>query len=162
MPRRDVGVGKPRTSTTPERDAAACDHGQHRGGLLAQPRGRGPQGDEPEDEDRRAPSKAPLRYRNVSVVNSEGKQVKSVDLDPERAPLIEWAFREFARGKWTLRQMGAELELRGPTNTPTPEYPTRPVKLSHLYHLLTHPYDKGTVVWKACPVRDGIPGCWIR
>jgi DNA invertase Pin-like site-specific DNA recombinase len=94
------------------------------------------------------PGKPPLGYRNVRVINSEGREVRTIELDPERAELIRWAFHAYATGDWTLTRLLAELELRGLTNTPTPKFPTRPVKLSHLHMILTHPYYKGVVVWQ--------------
>src|ERR1700692_2074714 len=58
------------------------------------------------------PGRPPLGYRNVRLVNQDGSEVRTVDVDPERAELIAWAFTEYATGKWTLRQMTAELERR--------------------------------------------------
>jgi site-specific DNA recombinase len=94
------------------------------------------------------PGKPPLGYRNVGVVNSEGREVRSIALDPERAELIRWAFQAYATGDWSLTALTAELELRGLTNLPTPKYPLRPVRANHLYMILTHPYYKGEVVWR--------------
>lgn len=97
------------------------------------------------------PGKPPLGYRNVVITNSEGRQVRTIELDPERAELIRWAFRAYATGDWSLTALAAELELRGLTNLPTPKFPVRPIRPNHLYLLLTHPYYKGEVVWRgAC------------
>ncbi|MCW2538731.1 MAG: recombinase family protein [Frankiales bacterium] len=94
------------------------------------------------------PGKAPLGYRNVRVCNSEGREVRTIDLDPERAELIRWSFHAYATGDWTLTALAAELEVRGLTTRPTPKFPARPVRASHLYSILTHPYYKGRVVWR--------------
>lgn len=83
------------------------------------------------------PGKAPLGYRNTRIINAEGREVRTIELDPERAELIRWAFEAYATGEWTLTSLLAELELRGLTNTPTPKFPLRPVKPSHLYMILT-------------------------
>ena len=53
-----------------------------------------------------------------------------------------------ATGEWTILALLCELELRGLTNTPTTKYPVRPVRLSHLYAILRHPYYKGEIVWR--------------
>jgi site-specific DNA recombinase len=94
------------------------------------------------------PGKPPLGYRNARAINSDGREVRTIELDPERAPLIGWAFETYATADWTLARLLVELKLRGLTNTPTPKFPVRPVQLSHLHMILTHPYYKGEVVWK--------------
>ena len=94
------------------------------------------------------PGKPPLGYLNVRAVNSEGREVRTIDLDPERAQLIRWAFEEYATGNWSLVGLAEELNLRGLTNLPTPKYPARPLRANHLYTLLTHPYYKGDVLWR--------------
>ena len=94
------------------------------------------------------PGKPPLGYRNARIINADGREVRTIELDPERADLIRWAFEAYATGEWTLTGLLQELEARGLTNTPTPKYPVRPVRPSHLYMILTHPYYKGDVVYK--------------
>ncbi len=94
------------------------------------------------------PGKPPLGYRNVGVINSEGREVRTIDLDPERAELIRWAFRAYATGEWSLTALTEELSLRGLTNLPTPKFPLRPIRANHLYSILTHSYYKGEVVWR--------------
>jgi site-specific DNA recombinase len=45
------------------------------------------------------PGKAPLGYLNVRhVVN--GLEGRTVEVDPERAPLMAWAFKAYATGDW--------------------------------------------------------------
>ncbi len=52
------------------------------------------------------PSRAPLGY-----VNNTG--ARTVDIDPERAPLIKQAFELYGEGSWTLKTLCKELYLRG-------------------------------------------------
>lgn len=94
------------------------------------------------------PTKAPIGYRNIRAINEDGKEVRTVDLDPDRATLVSWAFQAYACGNWTLRTLVDELEVRGLTMPPTPKYPARPVNVAQLQRVLTNPYFKGTVVWK--------------
>jgi site-specific DNA recombinase len=94
------------------------------------------------------PGKAPLGYRNVRVVSVEGHEVRTVVLDPDRAPLITWAFIAYATGDWTLKRLTAELERRGLTTRPTPRSPTRPLKYSSLHKILSTPYYKGEVTYR--------------
>lgn len=94
------------------------------------------------------PNKAPLGYRNVRVTNGEGREVRTVEVDPDRAPLITWAFTAYAKGDWTLKRLAAELEQRGLTTRPTPKSPARPIKYNHLHKILSTPYYKGEVTYR--------------
>lgn len=93
------------------------------------------------------PGKAPLGYLNVQKITANGSQVRTVDIDPVRAPLITWAFHAYASGDWTLKALAAELEQRGLTTRPTPKTPARPIKYNSLHKILTTPYYKGIVVF---------------
>ena len=92
------------------------------------------------------PSLAPIGYLNVQGINAE-KDKRWVEVDPERAPLITWAFEEYATGKWSLAKLLAELTDRGLTTRPTPKRPSQPLHLSLLQRLFTRPYYKGVVVY---------------
>lgn len=94
------------------------------------------------------PGMAPLGYRNVRVLNEDGSEVRTVVVDPERAPLITWAFEAYATGDWTLRRMAAELEHRGLTTRRSPRSPGRPIKQNSLHKILTTPYYKGVVIYR--------------
>lgn len=94
------------------------------------------------------PGKAPLGYRNVGRFTSEGREERTVEIDPERAELIAWAFIAFASGNWTLRTLADELETRGLRTRRTPKYPARPVRPNVLHSILTNPYYKGEVVYR--------------
>lgn len=61
------------------------------------------------------PGKAPLGYRNVGHRTPEGREERTVEIDPDRAELITWAFVVFATGDWTLRSLADELETKGLT-----------------------------------------------
>jgi site-specific DNA recombinase len=90
------------------------------------------------------PGKAPVGYLNVrKVVN--GLEGRTVEVDPERAPLMRWAFKAYATGDWTIRTLLAELTERGLTTVPGPRTPGRPLTVSHLHRLLRHPYYVGIV-----------------
>jgi site-specific DNA recombinase len=93
------------------------------------------------------PGKAPLGYLNVrQVVN--GLEGRTVVVDPERAPLMRWAFEAYATGEWTIRRLLAELTERGLTTLPGPKTPSRPLTVSHLHRLLRHPYYVGIVRYR--------------
>ena len=94
------------------------------------------------------PGKAPLGYRNVRLVTDDGREVRTVDVDPERAPLITWAFEAYATGDWTLSRMAAELEHRGLRTRQTPKSPGRVLRQNSLHKILTTPYYMGEVTYR--------------
>ncbi len=94
------------------------------------------------------PGLAPLGYRNVRVINEDGREVRTVVVDPDRAPLITWAFHAYATGEWTSRRLATELERRGLTTRPSPRSPGRPIKQNSLHKILTTPYYKGEVTYR--------------
>ena len=89
--------------------------------------------------------KAPLGYVNVRARDENGREVRTVALDEERAPLVRLAFTEYATGNWTVRQLAEHLNNRGLTIPPTARKPTNPVSVRLLQTLLRNPYYKGVV-----------------
>ena len=73
--------------------------------------------------------KAPLGYVNVRGRDEHGREVRTVALDEERAPLVRLAFTEYATGNWTARQLAEHLNNRGLTIPPTARKPTNPVSV---------------------------------
>ncbi len=93
------------------------------------------------------PGRAPTGYLNVSrTVN--GRESRTVEVDPLRGPLMAWAFEAYASGEWTIRRLLAELTDRGLTTAPTRRGPGRPLAVSHLHKLLRHPYYMGMVRYR--------------
>ena len=92
--------------------------------------------------------KAPIGYLNVRERDPNGREVRTVQLDPERAPLIEWAFKAYASGNWTVSQLHDELTSRGLLSLPTPKRPAKPLAVSSVHRLLTNPYYKGDVTYR--------------
>lgn len=58
------------------------------------------------------PFKAPVGYRNVQSFSS-GRDVRTVELDADKASLVRQAFELYATGEYSLRQLQAALETRG-------------------------------------------------
>ncbi|WP_201732180.1 recombinase family protein [Acidithrix sp. C25] len=87
--------------------------------------------------------RAPLGYRNHRSVDSEGREVRTVVIDQERAPLIKQAFELYATGSWTVAALAEHLNQRGLTTTPTQKLPSRPITEGLLHKVLTNPYFKG-------------------
>jgi site-specific DNA recombinase len=88
--------------------------------------------------------RAPLGYRNVRRIE-DGREIRTVEIDAVRGPLMQWAFEAYATGEWSLMRLLDELNTRGLNTAATRKRPSRPLYLSHLHQLLTHPYYKGVV-----------------
>jgi site-specific DNA recombinase len=93
------------------------------------------------------PMKAPTGYLNVRRV-VDGREVRTVDIDPVRGPIMAWAFDAYATGKWTLRALLDEVTQRGLDSTPGPRTASKPLGLSHFHRLLRHPYYMGIVRYR--------------
>ena len=89
--------------------------------------------------------KAPLGYVNVRGRDERGREVRTVELDQQRAPLLRLAFSEYATGNWTVSQLAKHLAGLGLDVPATPSKPARPITKGRLYTLLRHPYYKGVV-----------------
>ncbi|CEH02928.1 Recombinase [Propionibacterium freudenreichii] len=100
-------------------------------------------------------TKAPIGYRNVGIRDDMGREIRTVEVDEERAKLVRWAFQVFASGDWTTSQLHKELVARGLTTLPTPRRPSKPIAKSTVHRMLTNPYYKGVIVYQGvtpwCP-----------
>jgi site-specific DNA recombinase len=100
--------------------------------------------------------KAPPGYLNtISRVN--GVEVRSVDLDEQRAPLMLWAFEEFSTGEWSLTAMYEALKDKGLTTVPSAKYAEKPIPRSTLARLLRNPYYTGIIVYKGVTYEGNHP-----
>ena len=93
------------------------------------------------------PCKAPVGYLNVRKVE-DGREVRTVEIDPERAPLVAWAFRAYASGQWTIRNLLDEVTRRGLLSKPTPKRPSQPIVISAFHEMLKNPYYIGIVRYR--------------
>ena len=89
--------------------------------------------------------KAPLGYMNVRARDENGREIRTVELDQQRAPLLRLAFSEYATGNWTVSQLAKHLAGLGLDVPATPSKPARPITKGRLHTLLRHPYYKGVV-----------------
>ena len=92
--------------------------------------------------------KAPLGYLNVRARDENGREVRTIALDEERAPLIRLAFTEYATGDWTVRQLADHLNTLGLNIPPTPRRCAKPITATRLHEILRHPYYKGIVTFQ--------------
>ena len=89
--------------------------------------------------------KAPLGYVNVRARDENGREVRTVELDEERAPLLRLAFSEYATGNWTVSQLAKHLNTLGLSIPPTPRRCAKPITTTRLHKILRHPYYKGVI-----------------
>ena len=94
------------------------------------------------------PMRAPIGYLNVRKKDEQGREYRTVDIDPERAPLIQWVFEQYATGDRTVVDLLAEVTARGLTTVPTPNRPSGPVARSGFFRMLRNPYYIGIVRYK--------------
>ena len=94
------------------------------------------------------PMRAPIGYLNVRRTDEQGREVRTVEVDPERAPLIAWAFEHYAKGETSVTGLLRDLTARGLLTVPTPKRPSKALGKNTLYKLLTNPYYAGVIRYK--------------
>ena len=93
------------------------------------------------------PGLAPIGYLNVRR-KLEDREIRVIEVDPERAPHIRWAFEAYATGEWTQVRLTAELDARGLRTLQRPGIPSAPLQLSRVDHMLGNRYYIGKVAFK--------------
>jgi site-specific DNA recombinase len=94
------------------------------------------------------PMRAPIGYRNTLHRDELGREVRGIKIDAERAALVQWAFKAYASGNYSLAQIRQELVQKGLRSVPTPKRASRPLGLSSVHRMLQNPYYKGDVVYR--------------
>jgi site-specific DNA recombinase len=89
--------------------------------------------------------RAKLGYMNVRE-RFEGHEVRTVAVDPERAPFVKMAFELYATGEYSLERLADELTARGLRTRPG-RYPGGPVSDSKLAVMLRDRYYLGVVTY---------------
>jgi DNA invertase Pin-like site-specific DNA recombinase len=92
------------------------------------------------------PGLAPIGYVNVQDF-SGGNELRWIEVDPDRAPHITWAFETYATGDYTLRQLAEALDERGLRTRATPKRPPRALGSNHVQRMLRHPFYIGRFNW---------------
>jgi site-specific DNA recombinase len=92
------------------------------------------------------PGFAPLGYLNKQDL-SGGNEFRWIETDPERAPIIHWAFEAYASGDYTLSQLTEALEEQGLKTRPTPKHPAKPLVIRHVHNLLRNRFYLGLFTW---------------
>ncbi len=92
------------------------------------------------------PGRTPPGYLNAGRI-VDGQEVRIVEIDPERAPHIEWMFKSYATGDYTISDLQRELESRGCRSRKTPKVPSKPYSRSQIHRYLSSPYYVGVVTY---------------
>jgi len=93
------------------------------------------------------PFRPPIGYRPVRLFD-EGREMRSVEIDPERGPLVKWAFDMYATGEWTTRTLLVEVTEKGLASRPTPKRPSKPITVSAFQEMLRNPYYVGVIEYR--------------
>ncbi|ASR04349.1 recombinase family protein [Gordonia rubripertincta] len=91
--------------------------------------------------------RAPVGYLNT-IDRSEGREIRTVEVDPERAPLIRYAFETYASGGVTVEELAKDLERRGLVTRRTHKQPSRPIPGKAFSRILRNPYYAGIATYK--------------
>ena len=90
--------------------------------------------------------RAPIGYMNVGQRRDDGREVRGVSVDPDRAPLVQWAFEAYATGEWTLTTLTEALQQKGLRSLPhaSSRAPAL-IQRSAVGHMLSSPYYIGII-----------------
>jgi DNA invertase Pin-like site-specific DNA recombinase len=90
--------------------------------------------------------KAPIGYLNTTE-RVEGREVRVVTIDQERAPLVKLAFDAFATGHYSVSSLCDMLDEAGLRTLPTPKRAPAPLSRSNVHYMLRREYYIGVVTW---------------
>ncbi len=93
------------------------------------------------------PGWAPIGYLNTTQ-RIDGKEIKSVVIDEDRAPHVQWAFARYATGEWSISALRDALEERGLKTKDTTKYAGQPLSHAQVHRMLTQPYYRGQIRFK--------------
>jgi site-specific DNA recombinase len=92
------------------------------------------------------PGLAPIGYLNIPIV-VENRRKSTVQVDPQRGPLIQWAFQTYARGDVSLTTLADMLAAKGLVSLHRKGTAPRTLSRSHVHRLLKNRYYLGKVRW---------------
>ncbi|GHG43974.1 recombinase [Sinomonas cellulolyticus] len=89
---------------------------------------------------------APLGYLNT-IDRVDGREVRAVTIDEERADLVRLAFELYASGEYTIEELADEMEARGLRSRRTPRRASQPISVTKFHRMLKDPYYLGYVTF---------------
>jgi site-specific DNA recombinase len=96
---------------------------------------------------------APIGYLNIREI-IEGREVRSVAIDPERAELVQLGFEAFATGEYSVTTLHTMLDEIGLRTRPTEKRPAKALSRNGIYKMLRDDYYIGMVT-RAGAKREG-------
>ncbi|WP_370950380.1 recombinase family protein [Amycolatopsis sp. cg5] len=93
------------------------------------------------------PFRAPLGYLNRRETRG-GVEFSWIELDPERAEIVQWCLEQYATGDWSAIDLTLAANAKGLTSRPSPNSPARPIGPTTMYHILQNPYYMGLVPYR--------------
>jgi len=90
------------------------------------------------------PFMPPLGYLSVPTIGPKGKS-STVEIDPDRAPLVRLAFDLYATGNWAINALTEHLETQGLRTRETRKRSPAPLRKQSVHRLLRNPYYMGIV-----------------
>lgn len=91
------------------------------------------------------PGMASFGYINAHLLTDDGRQVRTVVIDEDRAPWVRWAYEKYVNGDWTTSMIRDECNRLGVTTRRRPNRPERPISTSHVNAILRNRYYVGVV-----------------
>ena len=88
------------------------------------------------------PYRAPIGYVNAREI-VDGREIRVIKKDPERADLITDAFKMYATGDYALSELAGILEARGLRTRPTRRSPAKALGINRLSSILKNDYYTG-------------------
>lgn len=93
------------------------------------------------------PYRAPIGYLNVREI-VDGREVRTIAVDPERGLLVTELFRLYASGSFALSDLAAIMEAKGLDSPGSPNVPSRPLGNNRLSGILRNPFYTGVVTYR--------------
>ena len=90
------------------------------------------------------PFRAPLGYLNSREL-IDGREIRTIAIDPERAPLVRLAFDLYASGDYSLIELATILEARGLRSRPSRNRPAKVLGTNRLSTVLRNDYYVGAL-----------------
>lgn len=90
--------------------------------------------------------KAPIGYINDRA-RVEGREVRVVTVDPERAPLVRMGFDAYASGRYSLTELTQLLDESGLRTRQTPKCAPAPLSRTQIHRMLRDEFYIGIVSW---------------
>jgi site-specific DNA recombinase len=92
------------------------------------------------------PGLAPIGYINLSRTINH-RRMSEIEIDESRAPLVQWAFRTYATGQYSLNALTMMLEAQGLVTIQREKTGGKPLSHSQVHRMLQNKYYIGTVVF---------------